>query len=271
MAKKQTSDGRISLWGDFPLPDNEERQWEVGPFRLHYKISGNELWTEYSRQNSKEGSNKPAQSAENTSWSRFALRHGYAKIRILPVLPDRAVVVKPETAFWISKGAKSRVYVRVPVWVQMRLMGRQPVTILDVSTVVLSNTWFGGFMQGELSYWISSSARVDILPDPSRPHMAICPIQIINNSNSDLLVEKIGLRVPYLSLFYDSGQLWSDEMKISYRGGEAVSSLSVSGIVPPELPGGKLISAPRDHMKKNFAAKTFSSIKDLPGLGIFSN
>ena len=43
--------------------------------------------------------------------------------------------------------------------------------------------------------------------------MAISPHQLINTSEEDLLIEKICLRVNYLSLFSSDEQLWSDENK----------------------------------------------------------
>jgi hypothetical protein len=98
--------------------------------------------------------------------------------------------------------------------------------------------------------------------------MAICPMLLINHSEEELLINKICLHVDNLSLYIDNKQLWSDETQIEYKGTKEISQISVSGKAPAESASAVLITPPRNPVKKSFVAKTFSTLKDLPGLGI---
>ena len=110
---------------------------------------------------------------------------------------------------------------------------------------------------------------MDIEPDLSRPYMAICPLQINDRSPEDLNVEKICLRVAHLSLYFNNGQLWSNETQMSYKGQTEISQVDYSQAAPKEVRKAKLISKPRIELKKSIAEKTFSTIKELPGFGLF--
>jgi len=97
--------------------------------------------------------------------------------------------------------------------------------------------------------------------------LSICPIQIINRSEDELLVEKICLRVEQLTLFTLKNQLWANETKTSYRGQAEDSEIEFSPKPPPDAPSARLVSTPRATTTKSFTAKTFASLKDLPGFG----
>jgi hypothetical protein len=204
---------------------------------------------------------------ENITWSRWALESACQEIRLVPLFPDRPVVVKPESAFRVTTGAQARIYVRVPLWVRIEPAIPESMPLVEIPTIVLSNTWFGTFTNGELCYWISSGARMQIEPDPSRPFLAICPIQIINRADEELYVEKLCLRVGKLSLFNQGGQLWADETRIIHKGGDEASRIEISGRAPREAGEAELVSPPREADKNGFAARTFTTLKDLPGLG----
>ena len=150
----------------------------------------------------------------------------------------------------------------------MTIAGASNGKLLDLPTAVLSNTWFGSFTSGELCYWISSRARRQIDPEVFEPSLVICPVEITNLAKEGLHIEKLSLDMEGLSLFIHRGQLWSDETKISYKGLNEVSQIDLSGAAPMEVADAPRITAPRVPLKKGFAATSFRSLKDLPGLGL---
>lgn len=255
-------------WGEHEISDKKMCSFAIGDVQFWCKKLKNEIQLAYSRKSSGEQALARSENPpENVTWSRWALKKEHPKIRISPIFPDRPIVVKPESALKISLNAQAKIFVRVPIWIKIELTNREATVLFELPTVTLSNTWFGNFADGELCYWISSGARPEIEPDPSRPYLAICPIALINNSERDLLVDKICLRVSNLSLFFDETQLWADEAKITYKGEEAISQIDFTGKTPSKAPQAKLISAPRIPVKKGIVAQTFASIKDFSGIG----
>jgi len=269
MLTKTEQNNPIMIWGQYQISDNSIHNWELGPLKIWCKNINKELQIAYKRGETNEDDNsKLTEPPEDLAWTRWALEGNKTTVELNPLLPDRPVVVKPETSFWLTKNAKARIFVRVPLWIQINLAGRKAKALTEIPTVILSNTWFGNFFEGELCYWVSSGARRQIEVDPQRSYLVICTIQLINNSDEDLLVEKICLRVMNLSLFDIADQLWSDEIRISYEGKEEGSKIKASGKPPSEAKSAKLISLPREPIKHGLTAKTFASILELSGFGL---
>jgi len=255
------------IWTRYDVPQDTPLQITIGPLTIWCIREQKELrlaWKNYDNTDSFDKVKLP----DNANWQRWAFNQENPRIEIKPVFPDRPVVVKPENPFKVAEDASVRIYVRVPLWARINLLGKPVTRLIEIPIVTLSNTWFGTFQEGDLCYWISSGARLSIEPDPARPYLAICPLQLIDRSPEDLNVEKICLRVEYLSLFHDGGQLWAGETRMTYKGRTDVSEVSYSQSAPKEAKKSKLISEPRTRVKKSITARTFSTIKELPGFGL---
>ena len=273
---------KLTFWGNYKMPGTTPVEWRVGALELWIRTHADELWIYYQHDDARAAGIKapsPAQAPQESAapgnapeisadvnWRRWTLQKSYEKLRILPVFPDLPVVVKPEYPFRITPQVKTRIYVRVPLWARIQL-GETIIT--EIPTVILSKTWFGSFTDGELCYWISSAARKAITADIARPYMAISPINIMNRSSDELLVEKICHRVKELPLFESNGQLWSSETTAKYRGVNEGSEIEVSTKAPSDAAKSQRFMPPREKSNKSFTAKTFSTLKELPGFDLF--
>lgn len=254
-------------WGEFQLTENEVTTWQCGPLRLWYKALSDEIWIASRCEAVYSPETEPASvGVESLTWSRWVVKRNTEQLRIVPVLPDRSVVARPEYSFSLAPGAQARIYVRVPIWVRIEAGRREAEFLQEFPTVVLSNTWFGTFMEGELCYWLSTKARRRFLVEPHMPHLAICPIQITNSSDDRLLVEKLRLQVKSLSLFNVGGSLWADETRVFYRGTNDVSKIEIAGKIPKEVGSGELITRPREPVSKSVASRTFTTFLNFSGL-----
>lgn len=253
-------------WGAFPMPGEEPVCWTFGPLQVWGKSTIDEFWiTQQYRETGEAaeqlaGEDSRPDLPEKVDWQRWALKQSYQEVLINPIFPDFPVVVKPEYPFRVTPGVRTKIYVRVPVWVKISL-GK--TSIIKLPSVILSKTWFGEFTGGELCYWISSAARKKIEPDPRRPFLSICPVQIINHSRDELQVEKICLRVSQLGLYYAKDQLWSNETRVHYHGGEEGSEIETRLKPPADARNAKLLTPPVEYPRRSFTAKTFASLKDL--------
>ncbi len=118
-----------------------------------------------------------------------------------------------------------------------------------------------------MCYWLSIVARRDAPPEIFSPERIICPIELVNGAGEELPVEKILLRCEHLSVFQGAGSLWSDEIRVKYRGEELGSDLEMTGRNPPEAPGAPRLNPPRVPVARGFRARTFARLRGLSGLG----
>ena len=253
------------------MPADEPRQIRIGELILHDRFDGRDFWLakEYAKFDG-EASSVDTTADEKPKWLRWPLNADYEQVALKPIFPDRPVVVETEIPLCLTPGTATRIYARCPAWARVELLGKgDPLSIEELPSVMLSNTWFGAFTEGALGYWVSSRARTRIEPDPAQPWMAICPIHIHNTSEIELTIERICLRVEHLSLFASAGQLWADETQVSYRGVDKVSRIQNTGVAPQDAGNAILATPPREPMGNGITAKTFASLKALSSGGAF--
>lgn len=256
------------LWGDRPPPrPGETERTVIGPLVFWIHRVENELWLTH--RHLQEGEDAPEEAGDDAEWSRWAMKDAPHHLRILPVFPDRPLVVKPEHPFTLLRRAEARVYTRIPLWVRIEAVDQdrgQGVQLVEIPSERLSETWWGDFMDGELAYWVRTKARPELRIGLLEPHMAMCTLQLTNRSEDDLRVEKLSLRVEHLSIFEMDGRLWAEEVHVSYRGEAEGSDITMRDEPPREAAGARELS-PARAQTRSFRARTFARLKALSGLG----
>jgi hypothetical protein len=241
-------------WGIHEVGGADELQLRLGPLSIHLRSVDGEIHALHGHDEGTE----PA-------WTRWAAARWDGRVQLTPVFPDRPLVVEPEMGFWLLRGAEARIYVRVPLWVHLEALGENRTSLLRIPTVPASDTWWGSLAEGELCYWLPTTARRGVEDSLFQPHLAMCPVQLVNGSADSLPVEKIALRVAYLSLFAHGHRIWADETRVRYQGDAEGSHLGVAGTAPAEAPGATRLAEPRLRMTRGFRALTFARIRSLQG------
>lgn len=261
-------------WGKHTLPRDDPITVEIGPLALWARSRGDEIWiaddpgdwTRLRKEVDPSTRDRPTAPA-GEDWVRWPVPDGSDELNLSPAFPPRTVVVEPQLSFRLIPGARARVYVRVPLWVRLEVVGAETRLLTELPSVVLSDTWWGSFTEGELCYWLRTTARREVSSEVFAPYVAVCPLELSNHSDDELAVEKIALRVLHLSLFGEDGRLWADETRVRYRGAEQGSKIDVSGKRPPEASGARLVTPPREEPPaRGFQARTFARLKSLSGL-----
>ncbi len=264
-AGKQDS---ASLWGERPPPANGETDClVVGPLVLWIRAVKNEIWLAHAY--AKAGEPLPTEPIGAEGWSRWATKDAPHHLRIRPVFPDRPLVVKSEHPFTLLGKADARVYTRVPLWVRVDAIddaGGGASRLTEVPTEVLSETWWGDFLDGELAYWVRTRALRQLHDELFEPHMVVCTLQLRNLSLDDLQVEKLVLRVEHLSIFERPGQLWAEEIRVDYHG-EAEGSETHMDDHAPEEAGDATEISPARAQARSLRTRTFARLRALSGLG----
>ncbi|MEX0685378.1 MAG: DUF432 domain-containing protein [Balneolales bacterium] len=248
-------------WVTLEVKDSQTKNHTIGPVTIWLKKVSNEIWVAY--HHTETGDDKSVNQVEVLNWSRWALPDDETQFSFKPIFPNRSVVVKPEYPFSIVKGAKVRVYTRIPVFIRVGLADKPSFVITEIPSVPLLGTWFGTFTEGEMCYWVSTTARRAIDPDIMREWMAVCPIELTNKHQEPLDFDKFCLRVEHLNIYKTDNSLWADETLIIHQGREKYSDIEMKNKLPPEAKGGILLMKPRTPIKKNLAVRSFKLLKDI--------
>jgi len=271
MAEKIVTErtGPRDLWGErAPPAPGETHRLAVGPLAIWVRGVHNELWVAHACADPWEPA--PEELPDAVEWSRWAMREEPHRLRVLPVFPDRPLVVKPEHPFTLLRRAQARVYMRVPPWVRLELLAGTEGTgavLTEIPTERLSDTWWGDFQDGELAYWLRTKARRELTAELFEPHLVMSTLQLENHSEDALRVEKLALRVEHLSIYEKDGWLWAEEVRVEYRGEDEGSDIHMDDEPPREAEGARELS-PARAQTRSFRARTFARLRALSGLGL---
>jgi len=252
-------------WGDHDVPDQGETlEFSFGPLEVRIRRVKNELWVAHLREGDVPTSGYEAEAAlDHTDWSRWALRDETARLRLIPALPDRMLVVKVEQPFTLLRRAQARIYTRVGASVRIQAVGDSGADdLVEIPVERLSDTWRGDFRSGETAYWLATRARREVPGKHLEPWQIVCTLQLTNTSSDALPVEKLALRVEHLSVFESGDRLWAEEVGVVYRGEDEGSDIEMTGRAPAEAEGATEV-APARVRSGGFRARTFAKLKAL--------
>lgn len=186
---------------------------------------------------------------DTLEWQRWVAGDDEGVFKIEPVMPDRSIIVRPETSFSILPSRSALLYVSIPVFIRV-LVGKSRSLLCEFPSVVLSNTWFGETTSGELCYSLLTRARRTVLKEQARPHRAVCPVRIENVSSGQLAFTRLCLRVGHLTIFRRENQLWTNEVKVIFESSDGVSRINYAGGAPQVSEAGEILGNPRTPLTK---------------------
>lgn len=258
-------------WGVQHVVFDEIRPIRVGPRDLWIGRSANEIRVASAAAEAEHEALAP-EPPSTVQWSRLALSDAEAalgeglEISVLPAFPSRTLIVEPEDAFSLRPRAEARVFVRIPLTVQVVLGDSGGTAVFETPTLELSDTWWGGVMYGELCSWLGTHARRRVDGSLLEAHLAICPLHLVNESGQDLRVERLAFRPEFLSLFAQSPGFWADESRIRYQGAAEGSQMETFGKAPEEAEGAVLVRGPRTSPRGG-GVRPLSRLIGLAGIG----
>lgn len=253
------------FWEPFRLRNQEARGFALGPLRIWVRRDGDDLLGLVFR----DGDLKSAvcepelegEAPEVGQWRRLGSASASPTVKLLPAMPNRPVVVRPEVPYTILPSEKVQFYVGVPLWIHLK--SDKDVLLMEEPVMRLSNTWFGSPMEGELAYAMRTMAKRQVQDLDFHPWRAVCPVRIKNQTKDKLTFERICLRVQYLDLYQDPvGGIWTNDSGVTVRGDDNNwSRISYARGAPDELKSPRLLVNAREEVKGGF------SLKALRGAG----
>ena len=164
----------------------------------------------------------------------------------------------------VLPGQKVLFFLEIPVMVQLYVTKKRPENLVrEISLFRLSDTWFGEPDNGEPAYALGDgySFQMDkILPGPDK---CICPVSVVNNSDTILEVQRLILRVGDLSLYKNKGKMITSVVKVEYRGKDVISELSSSYSKAIHGEKQQLLAAPRNGESRGPLKINFHFIRNI--------
>ena len=200
------------------------------------------------------------QKPESSGWRHYLQRES-GGVQPSPVLPDRPMVIRPDRSLTILPGQSTVFYLELPVWFRLSTTGARSARIFEEPLCTLTRTWFGDPVNGELCWGLATRLHHSIdSVDPSS-WLAVCPILIENDSDTDLQFEKICVHVENLAIFRGQRRLWANSLNVIFRGPDQASQIEIVHEPPGLEEGLALVSAAREPSAGWNIRKTFGMLK----------
>lgn len=191
------------------------------------------------------------------AWIRWVAETEAASVDLVPRLPDRPVVVQPEIPFHIAPRSRAQIYVGIPLWASLQTTGIPSIVIAEFPVRDLSNTWWGDTTEGELAYRIATNARRQLLEIEAPEEIAVCRMDLVNESEDTLPVARISVRAPQLAVFRGERGFWTNEVRVTFTDHDGGSQIQILERAPGEAGKVTPASLPRDVAPTRWRAHTF--------------
>jgi len=245
-------------WGDYLLPEGRNgMRWQIGPlhlqarwwpqeWRLAWHHDGDPLETAVEYRPMDE-----IEEAVGMTTSRYAVSRAPRQLRLLPRVADRSVVVRPDIPLYLPSGEETVIYVSTSVWIQLATVDEQSnrtVILNEMPGYRPSDSFFGAnTREGDVCYASRSLARLRMEDVIQRPHRVLTPLTVRNKGEDSLLIERLSVPLPLLTL-YASGnqQLWTQPLTMERGNDGKDGALKLEEMQLPESMQVKKLSDPRE-------------------------
>ena len=133
--------------------------------------------------------------------------------------------------------------------------------IFEEPLSTLTRTWFGDPVNGELCWGLATRLHHSIDSVEPTSWVAVCPILIENDSDTDLDFEKICVHVENLSIFRGPRRLWANSLNVIFKGPDQATQIEIVRTPPGFEQGLVLVSAARQPSAGWNIRKTFGMLK----------
>jgi len=253
-------------WYKQEVAQGQHCHWRIGPLDLWASGADGEWRVAVSRT---EDSNTPvvidnAGPEEGLEQRRWVSAIKGEALQVVPVMPDRSVIVRPQAPVQVVAGREALFFVSVPVWVRViaKAPGSDEIVLCEEYTVQLSNSWFGLPTEGELCYALRSRARRNLQELDPVPYRAICPILIRNEAEKALDFLRLCLRSRDLGLYAGRTHMWTNAATVTHRS-EGAAQVTYSDGAPEHDNAEALVSKARDKSERGLMSRTFDNLKSF--------
>ena len=262
-------DKQQAPWETYPCEEDVSYLWQAGPLKIWVKRSNLEWQLAHEIVEDEELDEHLWQSLdqepENISWQRWVFSHPYKAITFRQNMPERPLVVKTLIPTHIPAGMEATFYVNIPLCVTVEAQNdsRPATKLTSISSVTLSDTWFGNYFEGDLCYALKTKAVRQVENSKPQPHRALCPVFIANKTSEILPLQKICVHAKYLNIYASDDRFWTNRINVSFLGKGLPSKVHYENTPPSEPKNSVLIYKATERFEHNFFKTLGQSFIDL--------
>lgn len=266
--KQQPKTESDHWWGQYQFALNQTGTWQVGASSLaitrletEWQIQHLETTIPEVQPNGWSVDLPGSRLGDDVTMRRHLFQKTSSNLTLQPALADRPVVSRPVTPVHLSPGAKVTIFVGAPLWIIVSTP-KPEVVLFDAPTQRPSDTWFGpSTWEGELCYAVRTRARLNLEEIELRPHHALTSINIHNQGERIMLVERLKLPVRHLNLYTDAeGMLWTSDVTVITEEKMASAELRIDRGTPEHASAAKMIAKPRDRVESHVVRRALHAI-----------
>lgn len=200
---------------------------------------------------------------KDVEWLTF-IGDNQNSIQVLPVFPNRPIVVKPISPLKVLPNKSMKLFIQIPAWIQFYSNSyTKENLIFECNSEELSSTWFGEPDNGLLAYSKPLEISTALEEPKLTGHNIICPIRLSNDSKTILDIQRLLLHVEFLNIYNDDKNLWSNEVRIRFKGENEISDVQYVNEAPFSEKSIKPLVTSRSNKSQNVLTKSFHFIKSL--------
>lgn len=252
------------LWEPKKIERGETLSIQLGPLDL-WIHRGEQEWhvaSEYQSSKTENLAYSRNDEMPDRKWTRWVINEQIDEVSLHPVMPDRPLIVRPEMRVCLLPNQSVQFYIGVPIWIVVSLGGRFQ-NIIEIPSIVLSNSWFGPTTEGELCYAMRTTAKLRQQDLQPHPHRAVVPFEIRNLSDEKLDFTRLCLHTRNLRIFQGHERMWTNQGRATYRGEEKWSRVVYARGVPPFGGAKQMIGKARDPSDRGAILRTFDNWKTM--------
>jgi hypothetical protein len=213
-----------SWWGDISFDLNECKVWRIGE-RFIAVLRKEREWCMWNVETKEETSSvlhieyAKGDSFLNTPpTQRFLISSSTSVLTVTPKLADRAMVIRPSSILSVLPGEHAQLYVSTQLWISFALQGSSS-PMFDIPLWKPSDSWFGeSNMSGEICYAKYSEANVNLANLKKRSHRVFTSIDIRNEHQDILHIQRMKIPMPLLNLYVNKEQqFWTDKVSLVHN------------------------------------------------------
>jgi hypothetical protein len=217
-------------WGTYQVEAGQSRFWRVGNvvicvdrFMDEWHVAGCPVGKINGLKDEDQDGGLLSIPFEDLSFKTFTFKT-QAEITLKPVLPNMPLASELEQHLYIPGGESILLYVSSPVWVRIETGDKTKIILDEIPTYALSETWVShknNTMDGEVCYSGHTHCSPHLKDVPSGPDRIISPLLITNKAEDTLILEKISVPLPYLSVYSDAENfLWTEQLYVNRESNE---------------------------------------------------
>jgi len=262
-------DDSVRWWGSFSIDADSVLRWRVGPMRMWLARTDREWRVAHERgsdpfESALEAAELCRDGCESSPGAvrvRFGFRSTTDMFRVLPALPDRALIVRPEEPIHLPSGEESILFISIPLWIGIHT-GAPSTPLYETPIFRPSDTWFGPpTVAGGSCYASGTRARSSLEDLALLPQRAVSVVRILNHADSELPLERIRLPSPNLSLFASQdGQLWTEAVTLERKEDGQSASIDLERGPSGEIGPTELLVEPREPMERGLLMRAFDGL-----------